>query len=303
MGLMEKIAEGREALNAELGVTPEPVVEEKPAEEVVVEQTETPVAPAEEDKPEPKTEEKPDNAAMAKMRREAAASRKAEQEAKAELERLRAETAQPKQQPETKVVDDPEPDQDDVEAHLKWQIRKQDRALDELRQWKNEQSETHKKQEAERKKKETYDGAIAEFTRLEVEFIKQAPDYEATTKHMHTRMTDAVKALYPSLTDEQAIQAANNQILNLASHYAQQHLNPVEELYYLAKDRYGLTATEAQPEPRKASVEKVAEVRKKAASSLGGGTAAKPLQMPKTPRELAALTPEQRSAYIKSLQK
>ena len=237
-------------------------------------------------------EEKPDNAAMARMRRE-----------KAALERQLEELKKSKQEPEKKEEsaekdEDPEPDPDDVEDHLRWQNRQLKKEVDDVKTWRNEFVQKNEEQE-------TVSRAINNFKRIESDFKKSVDDYDDASEHMVNKMLDGVRAIYPNASDEEVGSFVYNQILQMANGFAAQKLNPAEELYHMAKERYGFTGKQEETkEDVKPKLRQVADNKKKSVNSLGGSGSRKAEKNIKdlSVGELSKLSPAERAELVAKAQ-
>lgn len=213
---------------------PEPAVDEKseePAEGDVVEPT-----PAPEDK-------KAYNDAMAKMRRELAATKRMLEEAKAQPKPV----AQPVPQAAAPAIDEePDVNTNPVEW-VQWNIQKTEAQVKEIREWKEEQARTAQQTQV-------LQSAVQELSRYENEFKAIAPDYDDVSNFVVGELKRSFKIMHPGASDDQITQAVQRHVLLEASRYAQQGLNPVEEMYLRAKNELGY-------QPKAPTDEKVVELR------------------------------------------
>lgn len=238
-------------------------------------------------------EEKQDNAAMAALRRQLVATQK-------QLEEQRALMQQPIPKPTQAEVrqqkaDDPEPDVDDIEAHLRWENRQMMREVNEMKEWR-------KNIERQQQEQTTIQRAINNFVSIEQQYKASNPDYDDASAHMVNKMRDGVQAIYPGASQAEVNQFVMNQILNIANSYAAKGLNPAEELYLLSVEKYGFSKEEpAKERTQKASVKTVADNRRKSVTSLNGGgntRVHKPFDSSVTLADVMRATPEQRAEWI-----
>lgn len=240
---------------------------------------------------------KPDNAAMARMRREAAAEKRKVADLEKQIEELKKNAAAKPEEKKADVIEDPEPDKDDVEAHLRWENRQLRRDTEGLKKWRSEQQQLIETQQQERQYQETVSKAIQNFSRIEQDFSEKTPDYEDASAFMVQKMAQGVQAIYPMATKDQITQFVNNQILSMADGFAQQSLNPVEELYHMAKERYGFTGKKEDAPVKKASISTIAANKRRSISALsGGGNSKNKIDLKgMTPAKLERLTLEERA--------
>lgn len=279
---IEKTEPAEETENEELPTedrSPEEPIEEiaeVEAEEVVVEQ-----------------EEKLDASAHRKRRLEERARQQRYEEIEEENRRLR----EPKV--ETKVNDDPEPDRNtNYGAWLEWdnrQLKKQVQSLhDTIMPTIQQQRQTQLVQDM-----------VRGLDHLETEFKKTTPDYDAAASFYESEMTRGVKRLNPFMNDAQVKTTVFQQKLAMAETFAQQGLNPAEEVYGLALDAgYSKEVKEEKVEAEKPDMSKVAANRARnsgmaGAKGTGGEARLTDNDVARmTPKDWAKLTPEQKKALM-----
>jgi len=193
-----------------------------------------------------------------------------------------------------KADEDPEPDADDIEGHLRWQIRQQNKQTAELLKWRDEMSQKLAKEDEAKQaiieKQKTYEW----LGNLEAEFSKKNPDLEEAMKHMAVKMGEGVKALYPFANDTQINRAVAEQIEKMTNVYQQYQLNPVEEFYNLAKTQYGYNKAPKQS----ADLKSIEKIRKASPTGMNSGGSSRGVKVnSETARSLtnaqfAALPPE-----------
>lgn len=272
---------------------------------------------------EPKDDVKPDAAAFAKARREKRAKEAENAQLRKELEELRAARTAPVQstvaQPTAKVdaIVDAEPNKaTDYEAWLEWkdrQIEAKNAALEadlgDIKKWRNEQ-------ETQTKEQNQFQAAVTEFLDIENKYRQSNPDYGNAIGFAVNKYREAAKVMYPDKTEAQIVEAIDKQMLQQAAVFASKGLNPAEELYDLAIERFGYvpksaaaeeetTDTEAQvtqqtrPTPAKPKLAVINANKKKSASPLSGGGQAGSSQLTAedldnmSNAQFAALTPAQ----------
>lgn len=272
---------------------------------------------------EPKDDVKPDAAAFAKARREKRAKEAENAQLRKELEELRAAKAAPVQptvaQPTAKAdaIVDAEPNKaTDYEAWLEWkdrQIEAKNAALEadlgDIKKWRNEQ-------ETQTKEQNQFQAAVTEFLDIESKYRQENPDYGNAIGFAVNKYREAAKVMYPDKTEAQITDAIDRQMLQQAAIFAAKGLNPAEELYDLAIERFGYvpksavteeetTETEAQvtqqtrPSPSKPKLAVINANKKKSASPLSGGGQTGSAQLTAEDLEnmsnaqFAALTPAQ----------
>lgn len=283
MGLLEELeADKKKLAEMESDATDEVV---DVVDDVVDETPEEPETTAAEEEPAPEPVEDPvpeklDNAAYAKMRREKAAAERRI----AELERQMQERAQPAQpQNVAQTQDDPEPDiAVDPVAWVQWNKRQTDAKLSEFYQWKEAQA-----QQAQHN--EIYTRATQELAAYENQFKATVDDYDDVSNFMINELKNSFKRLNPSATEDQILQQVQRHVLLESSKYAQQGLNPVEELYHVAKNEYGYKPA-ANDAPKKPDLNAIAKNQGRSAGMAGAGGS--PRRAPLSGMEAAAeMTP------------
>lgn len=249
--------------------------------------------PAPEPSPEPQKAEQPPqedgedllkqptNADWVKNRREL-------RELKAKLALLEKPPEPPKQEPKPEVVAKPaepeiakEPDKTtDYQGWLEWKLAQSDMTLKEqakiIEDVKTWREESTKVKEAE----STIQTAIQEFTTIEETYKAANPDYLPAIQFARSKYADSIKTLYPNMSQRQIETAIDQQILQFASDSATKGLNPAEELFDMAIERFGWVKEQPKPEETPAEKPKLVEKpnlkvisnnRKKSASPLAGG--------------------------------
>lgn len=244
--------------------------------------------------------EKLDNQAFARLRAEKKTLERQLEAARRSSQGLPAQQQPVKADPATEAKADPEPNkQENYESWLEWQIRQQNKTLNEVKEWK----ETNTRQAQQQ---QTYKEAIEELGKLAVEFAADKPNYNQVAEFFQQKIKDGLSVLYPSATPQQIAQATAQQIMSLAGQYARQGLNPVEEMYDLAVNKYGYqdpdpeleTQTDTKP---KIDLNKVEQSKKRSATSLkaGGRNGSLALSLDNVGEmsiaDFSKLTPEQRA--------
>lgn len=261
----------------------EPVSDEAPEEEPSQE-------PVKEKPVDPPAEEKPDNAAMARMRRELAAAQRRAKELEESLKK-----PAPVQEP-VQVAPEPDPEEDPA-AWAKWYKEKTDSELNEFRSWKQQQESATRQSHA-------IQSAVQELNTLESNFRSTAPDYDAVSQHMIDQIKNNIKGLAPHKSEQEVTADVQRYVLARASEYAKQGLNPIEEMYYLAKESY--TPVE-KPAP-KPDMGKIAANRARNAGMAGAtGSSGRPAVISLeaaaqlSPAEWAALPEDQKERIMRGV--
>jgi len=246
----------------------------KPDDEVVEnaeEKTDKEETAATTEKPPVKEDEEPKKgSAYARMRREnrMLAERLAAIEADKERERKEEEERK-------KAIEDPEPNKDDnYEGWLEWRDRQLEKTvltvsqqLEELRAWKQNQ-------EAETEQKTIYSAAVEEFSGYERQFASKVPDYKDAAQHARAILKTSIAVLYPDATPEQLERATNAKVLEFASNAVKNGLNPAEEVYKIAKSRFGYVQRQEedkQDQKGKPNLKVIERNKKRSASALNAG--------------------------------
>ena len=116
--------------------------------------------------------------------------------------------------------------------------------------------------------------AINEFNVIEAAFSKETPDYTGASTHMISKMIQGIQYANPGVTEQQAINVAKNNILQIASKAKSSGLNPAETLYTMSFEHYGYKKEEDTKKSAKDSVEHIKKVqsnKKRSVNSLSGG--------------------------------
>jgi len=214
------------------------------------------------------------NRSYARLRREKAEAVKRAKEYEERLKALEERVSKP-QEVEQK---DAEPDvKKDPVAWLEWNDRQNKSEIAQLKE--SIQKEQKAKQEAE-----IIEQAKLEFTTYESQFAPTVKDYEDVAQFMFRRVAESLAVVNPSLSQQDLVDATQRHILQLAANYHAQGLNPAEELYFDAKDKFGYKAKEEAPKEVKRDLTKVANNRRRNAgmASVTGGS------QPQVTKEMAA---------------
>lgn len=239
-------------------VVPEEPIEE--AEEIEEEQT----AVKEEPKEEPKEEQKPeqkeqpvDNAAIARMRWEAAEERRKREALEAEIAALKNPAK-------------PLPDKEENwEAHAEARIETTEERLKRLEE----------ELAAERAKKEAssnIEQAKQEFDQYEQIFKKDQPEYEDARTFLVQNIARSIKMLNPYATTKDIISGVETALLTRGRDAVLAGVNPAAAIFQEAK-AIGYTKQEQKQEPAKPKLEKLATNRPKTAGMAGSGGGSNPL--------------------------
>lgn len=291
MGIMEDLEEMQKELGKAKDISDDTVddeiIEDDPApdesdtQDDMIDDTEDAGEEADPKPDEPKdgdpVEEEPkkdepvaDNAAMARLRREAAAEKR-------RADALEAKIAQqapaPEQKPAQPEAVEPNIDEDPI-GWVKWNNAQKDKEISDLRS-------RLQSQETQTQRTEVTARAVSELTSLEADFRTTTPDYDAVSSHMIDEVTKSVRRLNPSLSQAQVMAAVQQHVLTTAAGYAKRGLNPVEEMYHLTKEQYGYKEPEKQAEDRapvqRPDLKKVADSRARNAGMVGAkGAGGKP---------------------------
>lgn len=231
--LKEELAARQTQENTEVTEEPEQDIEPEVVEE---EPKEEPKEEPEQKEEKKEEEEKLDNAGYARLRREAAAERKARLELERQIEELRSQKQQ-----EASYEDNTN---DSVSIPLPPEVQ--------------EIVQEYKVTQAER-----------EFISLEAMARRQHPEYDAVTAEYAAAMYSAMSLQHRNATEPQLKELTKRAILEQASEYARKgYANPVEEMYHFAKER-GFTGKSLQKQEEVAkeevrpNMDKVAENRKR----------------------------------------
>lgn len=179
------------------------------------------------------------------------------------------------------AASDPEPSKDaDPDAWLEWRVRQVEKEANVAKQKATELEAFTQQREQEFRQQKLIEQATSEFVTLEAKFKEATPDYDDVAEHFVTRIRQDIGLRYPNATEAQINEAARNQLLQIASSYANQGQNPVEALYKLTKERLGYVpkqAAAAASDKAKPDLAKIAANKAKSASgAAAGGGASKP---------------------------
>ena len=266
-------------------------VAEEPIEEEVKEEPEEPAVepaePAEEVKDEALS---PSAAAFAKERREKRelAAQKAALEAKLSDALRRAESASqsPVRQEEKKsdakpeVINEEPNKLENYEEWLEWKDQQSEKlarealaAANEVRAWRDEQ-----RQQSEYST--MVSSAVEEFVAIENEYRAKNQEYGDAIEYGRQRYGDALKLLNPALSSAQIEKQIDQQMLMFAAQAKGKGLNPAEELFSMAVERFGYTPSEKTPSKAEApAVQSVSRPKlsvvqsnkRRSATGLSGG--------------------------------
>lgn len=277
-------AEAEEAKANEEVAVEEEAPKDEPEEEIVEEEAKEPEAPEEEEKKvETKDEEPADNAAWAKMRREAAAAKRKAEEAEAkriELE-LKLAEVQARLQPQEEVAEAPRA------AAVPPEVE--------------EIIQTHRMVKAEQ-----------EFKALEDDFRKSNPGYDAVAAEYAMALAQSIKIQNRHLSQDQVVAETKKAILMKASNYINNGYDPIEELYHEARE-LGFTGRRvgAAPEPKEEralspDLKKVAANRERSSGMAGasgktGQNLTPQVALSLTVQEFAKLSPDQQAQLAHQL--
>lgn len=195
-----------------------------------------------------------DHAAWAKLRRE-----KRELEARlkaAEGKQSNTVPAAPAAQPKTDVKPATDAEPDKAANPEAW------------RDWKDKQLETkyadiEKRLEADARQKEevkVYGEAIGEFNQIRDKYIVKNPDYVPAFHYSFDAYAKAIKMSNPGMTQQQITNHIDREMLQFAGQCVSKGLNPAEELYDMAIERFGYA-----PNSSKGAEDGDAEVEEEAA--------------------------------------
>lgn len=198
--------------------------------------------------------------------------------------------------------------EENYQAWLEWKLaqtdvttQQQQKLIDEFVNWRADQQK-----EAETQAKVR--SATDEFAVIQQAYAKENPDYDNAVGFARAKYADSVKMLYPQMNDAQIKAAIDHQILLFASECVGKGLNPAEEVYDMAIERFGYVKQEPkpkeeeEPKPRaetKPSLKTIANNKKRSATPLTGGGQGG--SIPLTPEivndmslgEFSRLTPDQ----------
>ena len=260
MGLLQSIEEDEKLLTDKPVEETKEELEENVSEETTEdEQSEPEEGQPEEEKEPEKPEVKEEEAstkAFIRMRKENAELRKKLDEVLQKIE------AKPEQKQEAVVNQDPEPDRNKNPLEwMEWNTRRLEGQIKELS---SKQEQAYKVTEQER----IYNSAVMEFQSLESDFRSTVPDYDDVSAAFVNDLAVSFKKLNPELSPQEIGQRVKDHVLYKAAEYARLGLNPVEELYSLAKVEYVPPKREEEKE-RKPDIRDIAKNKERSAGMAG----------------------------------
>lgn len=129
-------------------------------------------------------------------------------------------------------------------------------------------------QEKQKQQRDIYESAVREFQDFEASFKSEADDYDDVAGFVEQRLRDSIKTVNPFISDVQLKQEVYQRVLLLGAQFAQQGLNPAEEIYYLAKEEWGYQPAQQEKEKPKRDMSKIAQNRKRNAGTVGAKSGA-----------------------------
>lgn len=119
----------------------------------------------------------------------------------------------------------------------------------------------------ELKEKKEYEATRDGFLQIEANTKAGLDNYEEVSAHYANTIAQGIYALNPNLTEQQLKKAVEKKILDDADALYRQGFNPVEEMYHMAKEKYGYKPKSAAKEEIKPDLDKIAENRKRNAGT------------------------------------
>lgn len=160
-------------------------------------------------------------------------------------------------------------------------------------------------------KEHQFNAAGAEFTELENNFRRIAPDYDDVSNAFKSDLFHSVRIQNPRMSQDQVLKETNRQILMKASVYASKGMDPIQEMYEDAK-ALGYKARpkeEPKPEPEKEikpDLDKIAANKNRNAgmAATNGGRGGQPQMTLQTaasipPGEWAKMSRDEKNAALK----
>lgn len=236
----------------------EEIEEEKPEEEITPEpEPEKPIEEPAPEKPEVKPEpEVLDNQAFARLRIEAKTARDEKEKLQREIEELKNP---PKPIPSK---------EEDIAEHIIATLGITQKDLTELKTWKENQ-------EKEKQAQASFSNSVNAFKQFEAAYKAKTDDYEDVATHFKSKLSESIRTLNPTLSNDEVETETVRQTLIRASLAAQQGLDPAETLYKQGKS-LGYTPKKVEPE-QKSNLEIIANNKKKSTNMLGSsGSGGKP---------------------------
>lgn len=254
-------------------------------------QAETPETPETQEKSSKQT--KPDYHERRKARELAAELERT----RAELNALRATPVQKTEAPKPEEKKDapkasdeftePEPNRDtDYDLWQAWNLRRVEhknnvvsKQLAQIEEWRREREEKEAQiaQQAEQRNLQVQ--AHQEFLAIEEEYKKTAPDYDDAVQSMFNRMLSA-RSDSNLFEDRKSIESSvKNDLFKFVLKSVASGLNPADELYKLATERYGYVNNKQTQKSSKPDLRVISNNQKRSASPLQGGSSASSMQM------------------------
>lgn len=270
--LKQKIAEAKKNLSElpEEAEEIEEVEEEKVIEEVDEEEEQIEELEKELDE-EPEFKDNKQAKAFAKMRIKEKEAREERERVQAELQELKERIArqegalESRKQEETKEEpQDPEPDSDVYpEAHMQWQIRQQNKNLERVTKELEEMRKSTQVSEAEQV-----------YNQLEMQHIKDNPDYENAKSFLIDAMTKEAKIKYPSRTEGEIRKALRSQELSLIGKLASAGLTERQIFSHMKNlaEEYGYKQSSPKSDDRKVERNRARSLNLSDAPNAGDST-------------------------------
>lgn len=218
-----------------------------------------------------------DAAAWARLRREKAMAERKAAELEAQLRQPAPQPAQQSQQQHSKAMEaDPEPSKATQHTQwLEWKQRQHEREFQELKAWRDGEVQQRQAQQVAH----AADAAQDYLEQAEKTYSDINPDYMPAVTHARQKYAESLSLVFPNKTKQELDAIVREQIFGIAVHAVQMGLDPIEQLYGLALERFGWQGNKQQAQPRgkKPDLRVIENNKRRAASPLmGGGQGAAP---------------------------
>lgn len=173
-----------------------------------------------------------------------------------------------------------EPDKNvNYQEWLEWKLAQSDNTIQEQNKLYKELSDWKNGQEARTKEQETWNNDATAFVEIENRYKATNPDYGNAADYARDKYFNALKISMPQATDAQINAAINNEVMGYARMWRSQGLNPAEEFYDMAIERFGYEKADEEAvatppmrrTPEKPNLRVVNNNRKRSATPLNGG--------------------------------
>jgi hypothetical protein len=173
-----------------------------------------------------------------------------------------------------------EPDRNvNYQEWLEWKIAQQDNTQAEQAKIVNEYKTFMANEQNAKETQAAINRGVEEFQGIEQSYIKQNPDYLKAMEFAREKYSDALRLTNPQFTAKQIDAKIDYDILSFAAQASVKGLNPAEELYDMAMERFGYSKAEERAEQsavraerrEKPNLKVITNNKRRSATPLSGG--------------------------------